>query len=141
MKSKIGIIISELFNVSLVTYLILLLLETLSKGFVSDFFNLNILLGIVLISGIIMVSPLAEKRNLGMWDLVDRRMDLLLAKIKFKKAITENDFYFAILVSVGGGVLVYFKTQELGNLSILIGIITMVIIALLSYLIFTEDED
>jgi hypothetical protein len=141
MKSKIGIIISELFNVSLVTYLILLLLETLSKGFVSDFFNLNILLGIVLVSGIIMVSPLAEKRNLGMWDLVDRRMDLLLAKIKFKKVISENDFYFAILVSVGGGVLVYFKTQELGNLSILIGIITMVIIALLSYLIFTEEDD
>lgn len=139
-KTIIGIITTELFHVSLVTYLILLLLETLDKGFVSDFFNLNILLGIVLLSGIVMVSPLSHKRELDMWELIDLPLDGLLAGLR-KQGISENDFYFMLIMSAGGGFLVYLKTLELQNLSILLGFLTAAVIFMLSYLIYTEKAE
>lgn len=45
--------ISEIFQVGLLTYFLLFLLEYLQMGFVTFFFNLNILLGVVLVSGVI----------------------------------------------------------------------------------------
>ena len=65
MKNKIGIIGKELFEVSLMAYLILLVLESVKKGFVSNFFNLNVLLLLVLISGILMVlfEPITLKER------------------------------------------------------------------------------
>lgn len=139
LKSTLGIIFSELFNVSLVTYLILLLLETLDKGFVSDFFNMNILLAIVLVSGVVMVSPLSEKKEADMWEMIDFRLDSLLETLK-ARGISENDFYFMLIVSLGGALLVFLKTQELGSLSGVLGAITAVIIFTLSYLIYTEED-
>jgi len=139
MKSKIGIVINELFNVSLITYLILLLLETLDKGFVSNVFNLNYLLGVVLISGIIKVLPISQKKDLNQWEMIDISFNRLLDTIK-PSNLSENQFYFIILIGLGGAGLVYFKIQELGKISILISVITALIIFLLSYLIFTDSE-
>lgn len=139
MKSKLGIIINELFQVSLVTYLILLLLETLDKGFVSNVFNLNYLLGVVLISGILKVLPISYKKNLNQWEIIDLGLFRLLDQIR-PKGISENQFYFIILIGIGGAGLVYFKTRELGYISLLIAGITCLIIFLLSYLIFTDPE-
>jgi hypothetical protein len=96
-------------------------------------------LGIVLVSGIIMVSPLSERKNLDMWELIDFNL-FELFKLPKRVKITENDFYFVLLVSLGGGALVYFKTRDLGVLSAVIAIITTFIILLLSYLILTEEE-
>src|SRR3990172_6315778 len=62
MKSTIGIIVTELFQVSLVTYLVLLLAENIVPGAVSDFFNLNILLALVVVSAVLMVLPVSEKK-------------------------------------------------------------------------------
>ncbi|MBI3486025.1 hypothetical protein HY025_03700 [Candidatus Daviesbacteria bacterium] len=140
MKSKPGIIFAELFQVSLVTYLILLVLETLQTGFVSNFFNMDVLFFIVLVSGIVMVLPTSEKKELSQWELVDKRLGELLATINLKKVFAEKDFYFSLLISLGGGVLIYFKTQELGSISIIISLVTAVIIALLSYLILIDNK-
>lgn len=139
MKSKIGIIVNELFQVSLVTYLILLLVETLDKGFVSNAFNLNYLLAIVLVSGIIKVLPISQKSNLNQWEMIDLGIMRLLDQIR-PSSISENQFYFIILVGLSGALLVYFKTQQLGKISFLIAGVTCLIIFLLSYLIFTDSE-
>jgi hypothetical protein len=54
-KNTLSIIGRELFQISLITYLLLVLLETFKSGSVSNFFNLNYLLFAVLITGIMMV--------------------------------------------------------------------------------------
>ena len=55
----------ELFIFSLVLYLILLFLETIFPGFVSNNFSLDWMLGIVLLSGIITAfDPEKLKKNL-----------------------------------------------------------------------------
>lgn len=48
-------LIGEIFFVSLITYFILYFLETLAKGFVTNFFNLNILVWLSLSSGVVSV--------------------------------------------------------------------------------------
>jgi hypothetical protein len=50
----------EFFQVFLVTYLLLTLAETFREGFVSNFFNINYLLAVVLISGVAMVLTESE---------------------------------------------------------------------------------
>lgn len=139
--SKVGIVINELFQVSLVTYLILLLWETLDRGAVSNVFNLNWLLVIVLVSGIIKVLPVSEKRDLDQWDIINLNFWKLSLKHFKPKTITENEFYFILILGLGGGMLVYYKTAALGIIAIVIAIITTTLIFLLSYLIYSEDEN
>jgi hypothetical protein len=122
-KAKIGIIAEELFQFSLITYLILLLAETVKEGFVTFFFDLNYLLVVVLVSGILMALLAPE-----MSDRTLRKPEKLNAT-------------WVIIFSIGGGLLVYYKTQELGNISLLISGITTIIIFLLSILIYTDDEN
>jgi hypothetical protein len=56
----ICVISREFFQVFLVTYLLLTLAETFREGFVSNFFNINYLLAVVLISGVAMVLTESE---------------------------------------------------------------------------------
>lgn len=71
MKQTINIASREFFQTSLVTYLLLTLAETLSEGFVSNFFNMNYLLLVVLVTGIVMVlteppeSPVGQAVTAG----------------------------------------------------------------------------
>ena len=60
--NKSSIIGKELFQISLLTYLALLLLETFRPGSVSNYFNLNYLVTASLITGVLMVmgNPTAD---------------------------------------------------------------------------------
>ena len=60
-RITVHIVAREFFQVSLVTYLLLTLAETLDTGFVSNFFNLNWLLLVVMATGVAMV--LSEERE------------------------------------------------------------------------------
>lgn len=51
----VNLISKEAFQVFLVTYLLLTLTETVKTGFVSNFFNMNYLLLVVLVAGVAMV--------------------------------------------------------------------------------------
>lgn len=124
-KVRIAIIVGELFQVSLLMYLVLVLAETVKGGFVSSYFNLNYLLGVVLISGVLMVLTSDWYKGLK----------------SEKKEITEKDVYYIFTVSIGAMVIVYYKTQELGKISIAITAISGLIIFLLSLLIFSEDNN
>ncbi|MBW3538351.1 hypothetical protein KY386_02570 [Candidatus Parcubacteria bacterium] len=57
MKARLyaNIVAREFFQTALVTYLLLTLAETLREGFVSNFFNMNYLLLVVLVTGVVMV--------------------------------------------------------------------------------------
>jgi hypothetical protein len=59
-KNAVNISSREFFQVFLVTYLILTLAETYREGFVSNFFNINYLLIVVLLSGVAMVLTETE---------------------------------------------------------------------------------
>ena len=143
MKSTIGIIVTELFQVSLVTYLILLLAENLIPGAVSDFFNLNILLALVVASAVLMVLPVSEKK----WKDEKKMLQVMLHQA-FKQwdkevALVKKsrfEWLYVFLVSYGGGALVYYKTRELGLIAIALAILTGIIIWLLSQLILHEEN-
>ncbi|MDP3941662.1 MAG: hypothetical protein Q8Q49_05130 [bacterium] len=123
-KAKIHLVSKEFFQYSLTTYLLLLLAETLKEGFVSYFFNLNILLGIVIISGIVMAI-----------------MQTRMLEENPPKKMTSADLEYSLLLAIGGGMLVYYKTKELGNIALLIAVLTAFIILLLSFLILLDGEE
>ncbi len=127
MKSTIRVIASELFQVALVTYLGLQIAETVSTGFVSDFFDQNILLAIVTVSGIATALISSPQR--------DSQPSKSPSPIK----LSERDWYFLAILAIGGGFLIFYKTQELGGISIAISVLAGAIIALLSFLLLTDQ--
>src|SRR5258706_9284712 len=123
LRLKTHIFSEEIFQFSLITYLVLLLSESLKTGFVSNFINLNIPLFIVLITGVLMVLTQQDKFE-------------VTAPIKRN---LSADIQNSIVLAVIGGLLVFFKTQELGKISIVISILTMVLITFLSILLLTDS--
>lgn len=121
-KFKIYLIAKEFFQFSLLTYLILLLTETLSEGFVSLFFNLNILLIVVLFCGII--SLLTYNKTI-----------ILPQKKKINYA---KNIEYSIFLGISGGLLVFYKTSDLGPAALGIAILTVIIITILSFLLLTD---
>ena len=120
-KGRSAELINHLFQTLLVTYLVLLLVEQIWPGVISVYFNLNYLLIIVIIIGILDVfSERREKRN---------------------ERITKKDYVFIFALGILGMAIIKYKTLELGWLSWLISIIAGILIILLSILVLEEDEE
>lgn len=113
--------INHLFQVLLVTYLILLLVEQIWTGLVSAYFNLNYLLIIVII--------------LGVLDVFSEKLP------QIGKGPTKKDYIFVILLGILGAVIIKFKTSSLDWLSWLISIVAGILIILISILILQDDEN
>ncbi|MDI6821515.1 MAG: LytR C-terminal domain-containing protein [Actinomycetota bacterium] len=109
---------------SLATYLILLLLETIKEGFVSFFFNLNILLVIVLVSGVIAALTSREEKE----------------EVRHE-VITLKELGFIIGLGILGAILIWYKTAGLGNLSRLLSFISGILIILLSILVLGGEKE
>lgn len=124
-KVKTYIIAKEFFHYSLITYLIILIAETIKEGIVSYFFNINILLTVVILSGFVMAITYDEKLNLHTPTL---------------KKITYRDIIFSILLALGGGFFVYVGTFDMGNVAIVVGCLAVILILLLSLLLLTSTE-
>jgi len=114
-------LVNHIFQTLLVTYLVLLLIEQIWTGLVSVYLNLNYLLVLVIIAGILDVFSEHQKKP--------------------KEKITRKDYLFIILLGIGGFLIIKFKTASLGWLSWLISIIAGILIILLSLLVLEEDED
>jgi len=56
------------------------------------------------------------------------------------KKFTEKDLYLTIILSLGAGFLIYYKTASLGVISYFISAGTAVLIILLTTLIFTSEN-
>lgn len=111
----------ELFSTLLVTFLLLLLVETIWRGVVSAHLNMNYLLIIVIISGAIAV--LATKEEIPM-----------------PRPPTRWDYTFALLAGVAGTVIIWYTTQTIGVLSYLISGVGGALIILLSILLLKGEE-
>jgi len=112
-------LVSHIFQTLLITYLLLLLLEQIWTGFVSTYLNLNYLLVLVILSGILDVFAEHE--------------------IKQEKP-KKSDYYLVYVLGILGTIIIKYKTAELGYLSWIISIIAGILIILLSLLILEEDE-
>ncbi len=120
-------LIVEVFKISLLSYLLSYLIEDFFPGFASGFFNMNILLGIVVASGAFTVAAQKEEDK----------------KREEKEAINKiraRDIVFIVLLSIIAGGLIYLKTKDLGKLGLAISIISGIIILLMSILLLTEEE-
>ena len=119
---KTAKIINSLFQISIVLYLILLLIDQIWKKSISTYINLNYLLIPVIILGILDVfseKPFAFK----------------FMQEKPKK----TEYIFVSILALLGFIIIKYKTYSLGFLSWVISIIAVVLIILLSVLIL-EDE-
>ena len=119
-KGQTAAAISNLFQVLLVTYLGLLLIEQLWTGFVSLYINLNYLLVIVIILGVLDVF--SEKQPMH------------------RKMATKKDYLFVLVLAVLGFFIIKIKTASLGWLSWVISIIAGILIFLLSILVLEDEE-
>lgn len=115
--------VGEIFKVSLISYLFFYLVDNYKIGYVSNFFNLNILLWITIASGI-----------LTTWIRNDEPVN---EKISKKNRIT--DYIFIIILGLVSTALIYYKVMDLGGLAWIISGISGVIIILLSILLLSDD--
>ena len=119
-KGHVASLVNHIFQTILVSYLILLLLEQIWNGFVSVYLNLNYLLIVVIITGILDVF---SEHNI----------------IETKKP-KITDYIFIVILGIVGFFIISFKTQALGALSWVISAIAGILIILLSLLILGDDK-
>lgn len=117
-------IISEIFKVSLISYLIFYLVESFKAGFIADYFDLNILLIITILSGVFTVLFKKEEE----------------AKKEVQK-IKKRDYVFIVTLGVVATGLIYYKIKEIGWLSYVISPISGIIIILISILLLNEQQE
>lgn len=120
-------LISLAFEASLVSYLFFYLVETLSASFVSRFYSLNYHLLFVIITGVLtVILPL------------DKEVEIVEPKRKVK----VRDYIFMSILALTAAAIIWYKTKELGRLSLAIAALSGLIIFFLSLLlIFDKDED
>ena len=123
-------IFAEIFKISLLSYLGLYLIEDFFPGFVSSFLDMNIVLGIVVASGIFVAI------NQKSVSSADEEKEL-----KNHEKIRGRDIVFIIILGIISGFLIYWKTKMLGSLALPISIISGIIIILMSFLLLTEDDE
>lgn len=114
-------IVNYLFQTLLVTYLLLLLIEQIWTGVVSVYLNLNYLLVLVIVMGVLDVF---SERGFAREERVKKR-----------------DYYFIGGLGVLGFVIIKYKTDALGWLSWVISLIAGILIILLSLLVLGEEDE
>ena len=127
-KLRVYFIAREIFQYSLCTYLLLLMAEIIKPGLVSFFFNLNILLAVVLVSGLLMGAAHQQK------------LDEVL-KRNTRKKIKVLDVVYLLSVSLGGCAIAYIKLIDFRTLSVIITVVTLFILLFLSYTLLFDFEE
>ena len=118
--------IQQLFIILLVTYLVLLLIETIFPESVSRYLNLNYWLIAVIITGVVTVLSRRESGTL---------------KEKDEKTINTGSIITFVCIGLIGAALIWYKTREIGWLSYLISLVGGTLIVLLSILIWQKDGE
>lgn len=120
-KGHTAELINNLFQIILVTYLTVLLLEQIFPGLVSSHLNLNWFLLITIILGILDVFTVERK--------------------KVKETISIKDYILIGTLGILGTAIIKYKTSSLGLLSWTISLLGGIVIILLSLLIIEDEED
>ena len=120
----------DVFTVSLVLYLVLTVIEQLSYGFVSFFFDMNILLAVVLVTGALLAVTGGLKPS-------DRR--LKIDRLPFPRL----GVYVVVGISVVCAVAVFSVAIEIGKvaypLAVAFGVAVFIVIAQLGAVGTEED--
>jgi uncharacterized membrane protein len=120
LKGHTADIVNHTFQILLVTYLILLLLEQVWPGLVSVYLSLNWLLVLVILAGVLDVFVDHEPKN---------------------ERVKKIDYIFAVVLGILGFGIILYKTGDLGWLKWVISIVAGILIILLSMLVLEENDE
>jgi hypothetical protein len=110
------------FPYLLIFYLLLFLLENMFPGFVSNSVNLNYFLIPVLITGVFISFNNNEEEE------------------KETKKLSRSDYLLAIFFSICTAAILIYKTSNLGNTGIIIGVFSGLLVFVISLIIFLPEE-
>lgn len=117
------------FEISLILYLALFLLDEVAEGSVSNFLNINYILGICLIAAVFTVLGKKEP------------FDALEANAP-PQPLKKYDYFLMAGLGILAIVVVYWKIKEIGMvLALPISILSGVLIFLISWLFLKDDEN
>ena len=117
-------LVKAVFPILLVSYLLLVLFETIFKGSVSAYLDLNYLLIAVIVIGIAAVLSLSGE-----------------AEAVKAERLRLRDILIIVLAGLGGAAIVWYKTREMGWLSYVISVVSGGLIVLLTVLVWREDGE
>ncbi len=119
--------VKEVFLTALITYVVLTIVDKLIPGFVSRQFNMEVLLGIVLLTGVLSVFLLQREppSNVVPATPRSRRWLILYASI------------FGLLAAI----LVWLQTAQLGWISIPMAVVSGLTLVALALLLQQDDDD
>ena len=122
LNKSIYTIIAEIFKVSLLTYFVLLIVEEFNQGIISNYFNLNILLTIIVVSGIGTVVLHSD-------DETEQR-----------KHHRIKELFTIIVVAIIGAGLIFFKLRDIGIIAYIVSFLSIVLTITISILIVNDKE-
>jgi len=118
-KNSLAKVINYMFQILLVAFLLMLLIEEFFYNIV--ILNLNYFMAVVIALGILSILfPYKEKK---------------------KKSKKKPNKYIIYGLGIIGAVLVFIKTKNIGYLSYVVAVISFVLIVLLGSLTYEEDEE
>ena len=116
-------LVQQLFVTLLVTYLLLLLVETIWEKSVSAYLNLNYWLIVLIVVGVVAVLTGPERRE------------------EEGRRLGRRDIAIVICAGLTGAAIVWDKTKEIGWLSYVISVISGGLIVLLFMLVWREPDE
>jgi len=94
------------FKASIITFVVYFLLEQFKIGIISNYFDLNILIVLAIISGVFIVF-FADETD-------------------YKECRSYKNYGFLMIFAILLGLLVFQQTRNLGNLSIIIALVSLI---------------
>lgn len=110
------------FEISLVVYLALFLIDEIASGFVSNFFNTNYILVICIVFGAL--TALNQKHE----------------PLPKPEALKKSDYILITGLGILAVILVFVKIKTIGWIAWPISILSGILIFLISYLFLNEDK-
>jgi hypothetical protein len=116
--------IQQLFMILLVTYLLLLMIETIFPESVIRYLNLDYWLIAVIVAGLVTIFTRPESKK---------------TEDKDEKAFDSGNIFTLVCIGVIGAAIIWYKTREIGWFSYLVSIVGGILIVLLSALTMQKD--
>ena len=107
-------LLKEIFKVSLITYLLFYLIDEIKTGFISNYFDLNILLAATIASGVLVFLIHGE------------------GKTPAAQPVGIYNYVIVYFLSLSTGIIIYYLMRSFGAFSYLISAIAVVLIASIS---------
>ena len=112
----------KIFSILLIVYLTLLLIEQFFKNPFKQFFNLNVALIMLIVSGSLYVISIREKE-------IEQQ----------EYEIKRKDILFIILLGIIGSVLIWIRTKEYGPISYYVSIVSGFFMIIFMYYILKVE--